>query len=443
MSVSPSRSTQPLLSVYLAPFALLILLYLLIIGFGSAWLYYSAKHAQAELLADNIITIVSPFIKQLKKHYIAHKDSNEPSLLSKKVEHLYKVLPHLRQVSIRDRKKGYGVRLASNGQLVDVELEPLETNPKSLLDSHQLAQQLHQQKSTLFSVDFDLSPDKSNPVQLSVAFDRAGLVGQINDILQTLIHGMIGLSTLGLLSIFMAIAIAIYTGLSTKKMEARLQRIYHQAEMGKLSSSLVHDLRNPLASIRANIQNLHITPNETSLIINELDHDLLSIEQKLTDFLTMTKPRNSGFKTINTKLFFNELIRKIEPLFQQKNIKLVSEISNNLPALKVIPEDLRNAILNVLMNAKNHTPAQGHVWIKIQSTRKTLQIIIEDDGTGIDSAMIPKIFEPFFTTREEGHGLGLAIVKRIVKAHNGNVKAENRLPNGARFIMTLPIKYEQ
>lgn len=443
MSASLSQSTPPLLRVYLAPFALLILLYLLIIGFGSAWLYYSAKQAQTELVADNIITIVSPFIKQLKKHYIAHKDTNEPSLLSEKVKHLYKVLPHLRQISIRDRKKGYGVRLTSNGQLVDVELEPIKTNPKSSTDRHQLAQQVHQQKSALFSVDFDLSPDKSNPVQLSIAFDRAGLVGQINDILQTLIHGIIGFSTIGLLSIFIAITIAIYTGLSTKKMEARLQRIYHQAEMGKLSSSLVHDLRNPLTSIRANIQNLLISPDETTMIINELDHDLLSIEQKLTDFLTMTKPRNSGFETIDPKLFFSELIRKIEPLFRQKNINLVSKFGNNLPALNAIPEDLRNAVLNMLMNAKNHTPAQGHVWIKIQSNRKTLQIIIEDDGSGIDSIMITKIFEPFFTTRKEGHGLGLAIVKRIVKAHNGNITAENRFPNGARFIMTIPINNEQ
>jgi len=67
---------------------------------------------------------------------------------------------------------------------------------------------------------------------------------------------------------------------------------------------------------------------------------------------------------------------------------------------------------------------------------------VEDNGSGIDEQLLANIFKPFFTTRNDGHGLGLAIVKRIVKAHQGSIYAENHLPSGVRFIMTLPFKHE-
>ncbi len=442
MSDLSPKSTRSLLRVYLLPYILLMALYLLVIGCGSAWLYFTARQAQTELITDNMVKIVRPFIQQLNEQYQANRDSNKPLFLSRHVGQMYQALPHLRQVSIRDSEKGYGVRLSSQRQLVDVELEPLRHRAIAISDHQQLARQLHQQSSPFFYMDFDFSSDTKNPVQMSVAFDRAGLVGQISDTLQSVIHSIVGFSIVGVGSILVAVIIAVYTGFSTQKMEARLQRIYHQAAMGQLSSSLVHDLRNPLASIRANIKNLLITPEETSQIVEELDHDLLRLEQKLADFLTLTKPRNSGFETVDLEHLIKALIRKCEPMFLQKQLTLLTQLDPEIPQVTVIPEDLSNAMLNLLVNAKNHTQQGGHVWIRTQCIQDQFKIIVEDDGPGIDHGLLTKIFTPFFTTRENGHGLGLAIVKRTVNAHNGNIQAENRSPTGARFIMTLPVNHD-
>jgi signal transduction histidine kinase len=139
----------------------------------------------------------------------------------------------------------------------------------------------------------------------------------------------------------------------------------------------------------------------------------------------------------------NEVIRKCKPLFEEKNITLTVLIDSSIPVITIIPEDISDALFNLLVNSKNHTQEYGHVWLKIQLDNEQIRIIVEDDGSGIEQTLLSKIFEPFFTTRDEGHGLGLAIVKRTVKAHNGRIVAENRLPTGACFIMTLPFKQNE
>ncbi len=438
------HSSLPEIRILLLPYAGLLILYLLVIGCGSAWLYYSARQAQTELLTEHIIEIVKPFLKQLSAEYQQRSADSEPFLLSKRVIHLYQTLPHLRQISIRDRQRGYGVRLNFNQQLVDVELEPLR-NPKPIETDHrQLASQLHQQTtSPFFHITLNLTAEQSYPVQMDIAFDRAALVGQIRETLKTIIHSIIGFSLIGFLSTLLAVAITIYSGFRMRKMDKHLQKIYLQASMGTLSAKLVHDLRNPLASIRANIKNLLITPEETEQVIDEMDQDILRLEQKLSDFLSLTKPRVSGFEAIDIKSLMQDVVKKSKPLFEEKNITISMQIESSIPLIMVIQQDLTDALFNILVNAKNHTQEQGHVWVKVHCNQGELEISIEDDGSGIQESLLTKIFEPFFTTRENGHGLGLAIVKRTIEAHKGNIFAENRLPSGARIIISLPILHNE
>jgi len=431
------KPSLPFLRAFLVPYLFLFVLYLLVIGCGGIWLYLTARHAQTELVTTHLVEVVSPFLKQLSKDQEYNKNTI-PFLLSQKVIPLYQTMPHLKQVSIRDQQRGYGVRLSSKQQLVDVELEPLQNNFISSINYQQLARQLHLNTSPFFHISINLTSVQGNPIQMDVAFDRAGLVGRINNTLESIILNIVGFIIIGIVSLLLAFAVTLYTAFSAHKMDARLQKIYQQASMGKLSASLVHDLRNPLASLRANIKNLLITPDETEQVVDEMDHDILRLEQKLTDFLSLTKPRHSGFESISIENIINDVVRECKHLFKEKNITLSVLINPDIPVISVIPGDIRDALFNLLVNAKNHTQELGHVWVKTQYNQAQLEIIVEDDGPGIEDAFLKKIFDPFYTTRTNGHGLGLAIVKRTVEAHNGSIIAENCFPSGARFIITLP-----
>jgi signal transduction histidine kinase len=427
-----------ILRLYLAPYLSLLALFLLVIGGGGSWLYLSARHAQTELVTQHILDVIRPTLKELEAEQTKKYDLSK---LSEKVVNLYSTLPHLRQISVRDRHKGYGVRLTSNRQLVDVELEPLSPNSAVQPDSQALAHQLHHKDGPLFHVYFALTAANHDPVQVDIAFDRRGLTEDIATSMQSLIHSIVIFSSLGLVSLLFALGLSVYIGKASQKMGARLQTIYQQAAMGKLSADFVHDLRNPLASIRANIKNLLITPEQTDEIVAEMDQDLMRLEGKLSYYLKLTKPRTGDFTVVDLDELVQDIVRQCSPLFKEKRQFLAVDIAPSIAKLPVMPESLSDALINLLVNARDHAPEQGHVRLQVRNIGTQVEIMIEDDGPGIDADVMPHIFEPFFTTRTDGHGLGLAIVGRIIKAHNGTVKALDRPEGGARFVITLPVKH--
>ena len=434
------QSHADILRIYLVPYMSLLLLFLLVIGGGGSWLYLSARHAQTELVTKHILDVIRPTIKQLKAEQTKDAKNYDLSKLSEKVVDLYSTLPHLRQISVRDRNKGYGVRLTSHKQLVEVELEPLSPESVTHSDHTALAHQLHLKEGTLFHVYFDLTSTNHDPVQVDIAFDRLGLTEDIEASMQSLIHSIVIFSSLGLISLLFALGLSVYIGKASQKMGARLQTVYQQAAIGKLSADFVHDLRNPLASIRANIKNLLITPEQTDEIVAEMDQDLMRLEYKLSYFLKLTKPRNDLFTDIALDGLLQDIVRKCSPLFKEKRQSLTVDIASGIEKFPMMPESLSDALVNLLVNARDHTPERGHIRLQARSLGTEVEIMIEDDGAGIDANVMSRIFEPFFTTRTDGHGLGLAIVRKIIKAHNGTVSAINRPEGGARFVITLPVK---
>ena len=438
-----NNKVQPhsdIIRIYLVPYVSLLILFLLIIGGGGSWLYLSARHAQTELVTRHIMDVIRPTIQQLEAEQAKDSTNYDLSKLSGKVVDLYLTLPHLRQISVRDHSKGYGVRLASDKQLVDVELEPLSSSPAAQTDHQVLAHQLHVKNGPFFHVYFDLTPAGHEPVQVDIAFDRAGLLEQIETSMQSLIHSIIIFSAMGFAGLLLALVLSVYIGRASQKMGERLQTIYQQAEMGKLSADLVHDLRNPLASIRANIKNLLITPEQTDDVVAEMDQDLMRLEYKLSGFLKFTKPGNGRFTDIDLEELLQDTVRQSHPLFKEKQQFLTVDIAQGIATLPVMPESFSDALLNLLVNARDHTPRQGHISLQARSIGAQVEIVVEDDGPGIGADVLSHIFDPFFTTRPDGHGLGLAIVKRAVKAHNGTVIASNRPEGGARFMIRLPTK---
>lgn len=435
------KSNTDLLRLYLFPYLLLLALYLLVIGGGGAWLYLSARHAQTELVTKHLLEVIKPTIERLNAEQSKALKKYDLSKLSDKVVDLFSTLPHLRQISVRDRHQGYGVRLTSDRQLVDVELEPLSPDTTIKPGHYQsLAHQLHLKTGPLFHVYFELTAANHDPVQVDIAFDRTGLTEDIETSMRALLRSIAIFSFLGLLSLLFAIGLSVYIGRVSQKMGERLQSVYQQAAMGELSAALVHDLRNPLAAIRANIKNLLITPEQTDQVTAEMDQDLMRLEHKLSDFLKLTKPFNEPITRVDIPPLVQDVARRCKPLLLEKHQTLTIDIAPEVTTLPLMVESFADALVNLLVNARHHTPELGHIDLRIYPVGTKVKFLLEDDGPGIAPEVLPHIFDPFFTTRDEGHGLGLAIVKRIVLAHNGIITALNRPQGGARFMILLPIK---
>jgi signal transduction histidine kinase len=124
---------------------------------------------------------------------------------------------------------------------------------------------------------------------------------------------------------------------------------------------------------------------------------------------------------------------------QRKHVELELEIDEALPLLRVDEAQLKQAFFNLLRNASEAMPAGGTVRISAgRAAEGGVDIVVEDEGTGMDDATREHLFEPFFTTKSHGTGLGLPITREILEAHGGSIACEPRDPRGTRFRLHLP-----
>jgi signal transduction histidine kinase len=124
---------------------------------------------------------------------------------------------------------------------------------------------------------------------------------------------------------------------------------------------------------------------------------------------------------------------------EQQGVEISVELGGEFPTVEADEQGLRQAVLNLLINAIQTMPDGGHVWVRTESEGDRLRIIVDDEGPGLSAEALEHAFDPFFTTRQHGTGLGLSIAFQIVDQHGGDLRAENRDDGGARFVMELPV----
>jgi signal transduction histidine kinase len=116
-------------------------------------------------------------------------------------------------------------------------------------------------------------------------------------------------------------------------------------------------------------------------------------------------------------------------------LEMDPEVEDRL--LPVDESQIRQALLNLLRNAREAMPSGGRVVVRLQRAEHGLDLVIDDEGIGMPATTRERLFEPFFTTKQHGTGLGLAITRQIAEAHGGGIRVEAREPRGTRIVMHL------
>lgn len=225
-----------------------------------------------------------------------------------------------------------------------------------------------------------------------------------------------------------------------KTMEENLRISDKFAFIGKLSTVIAHEIRNPLASLRGSIEYLKenvILEEDNEKVLNIVIREIERLNKFINDFLFYSRVS----VTEKSKIYLNNLFKEIwfELLFSlenKNNIKFRCTGDENV-LIEGDPNQIRQVFFNIFLNSIQAITAKkgvGEISVNITDSAKDVIIEIEDDAGGIDEANIEKIFDPFFTTKEGGTGLGLAIVYRIVNEHNGKIFVKNGV-KGARFTL--------
>jgi len=232
-----------------------------------------------------------------------------------------------------------------------------------------------------------------------------------------------------------------------KDLNEEVARHKRLAALGKLSAGIAHEIRNPLSSIRGLAQFVYNSFSKTderkedlNTIIQEVDR-LNKLVVQVLNFAKLKKPSLTRFS-------LNDLIRKIAELFKleikDKQVKFSLELSPDISQIQADEDQVRQILMNVIINAIQAIPKKGEVKIKTKKAllrgEPAIKLIIEDSGIGITEKDFNQIFDPFFSTKEQGSGLGLSIVYKLVEAHQGEIKVESKEGKGTKFVIFLPQK---
>ena len=225
------------------------------------------------------------------------------------------------------------------------------------------------------------------------------------------------------------------------RLDVEVQRIDRLAAVGGLLAEIVHEIRNPLVSVKTFLHLLGEEGAESGDFREVAIDELRRIERLLEVVSQHARPPSAPSA---------EAIAEVEPAIRSvaqlatlravgRGIAVEVELAGPLSPARIAGDALRQILLNLALNAIEATPEGGAVRIRAVERAGAIEVALEDDGPGVPDGLLERLFEPFFSTKSQPGGLGLAITRRLVEDAGGTIEVQNRAPTGSRFCVTLPL----
>lgn len=229
---------------------------------------------------------------------------------------------------------------------------------------------------------------------------------------------------------------------SLKNQMVQLQESEQLAACGKIATSLVHEVRNPLAGIKAAMEVLSAESTiaeEDRKILRQVVTEVHRIEGLFTNMLDFARPKPPHFTEVDVREVVQQALLFI-PALTNKEVGLDWDVEQEVPSIQADANQLHQVFLNLFLNGTAAMADGGVLSIAVSVQADTfVEIAVSDTGGGIDEAALDDIFKPFFTTKPKGSGLGLATCKTLIGLHHGTITAANRPEGGAVLRVRLPI----
>jgi len=274
------------------------------------------------------------------------------------------------------------------------------------------------------------------------------------DLLDRLLEGCIFL-TVGLVSGLLADRLRSQQ-LGLRKSTDEVHKLYSQLQenfehmkraerlcaLGQLSAGLAHEVRNPLASIAGAARVLAHDPQTRTRgmeFLEIIQKECWRLNAFISSFLEFARPQTPDLKPTCLAELLSSVIALASHAPDAERISFRKEIRDCKSRLQCDPEQLKQVLINLTMNAMQAMPNGGEIVLSAEETHSEALIEIRDQGRGIQNADVDRIFDPFFTTKPGGSGLGLSVAHQIVAQHGGLLTISRNSSEGCTFRITLPL----
>lgn len=217
------------------------------------------------------------------------------------------------------------------------------------------------------------------------------------------------------------------------------------AAIGKMAAHVTHEIRNPLSSIGLNIELLEENlaeagaSAESKTLLSSITREVQRLEHLSEEYLRVARLPQPRMESEDLATKLRDIVSFVRPEMDRAGLEVALTVDGEVPPALFDEGQVRQAILNVLRNAREAMSDGGRIDVSLRAEGMSVVVGVDDRGSGIPDAVRARIFDPFFSTKGEGTGLGLAITRQIIEAHGGSIEVEPREGGGTSFRMLLPI----
>jgi len=230
---------------------------------------------------------------------------------------------------------------------------------------------------------------------------------------------------------------------SVEEIESELELSRRMAAIGRLTSGVGHEVKNPINAIVVHLELLKTKLGEAGApaqrhleVIDAEIHRLDRVVQTLVDF---SRPVELQLREQDLRLVIGDVLSLAVEELSTRNVILISHLSGRPVVANVDADLLKQAVLNVIQNGAQAMVDGGRLEVTLAEEGKNAVLRVADEGPGIAEEIREKIFDLYFTTRSEGSGIGLSMTYRILQLHHGSVEVQSRLERGAEFVLRIPL----
>lgn len=209
------------------------------------------------------------------------------------------------------------------------------------------------------------------------------------------------------------------------------------AAIGKMAAHVTHEVRNPLSSIALNLELLEdeiaVQNQEARSLVRAIGQEVQRLSGLSDQYLSMARRKPLELEESDMGSLLTSAVDFMRRDLQRHGVELELSITGELPLVWLDQGQIRQALFNLVRNAREAMPEGGQVKIVAQADERQVLVTVMDTGPGVSAARVAQLFDPFFTTKSHGTGLGLAVTRQIVKAHGAELSYRQNEPHGAVF----------